>query len=168
MNKTLTSLLGLLSLLFVSVAVANLNVYTFDDDKKETEFKTLINELRCPKCQNNNLADSNAPLSTDIKNYVYESVQNGTDKAEIVNFLASKYGDFITFKPRFSGLALWVWGLPLAVFLFAVLIIATRLVKRKKNIATDDLPSMDTLINDYQKAHTGETAEQSQQYTGEK
>lgn len=148
--KKLRLLIGLIAMLMVGYSVASLNVYTFDDPAKEAEFKNLINELRCPKCQNNNLADSNAPLSTDIKNYVYQSVQNGTDKGEIVDFLASKYGDFITFKPRFAGRALWVWGLPIAVFLVALAVIGSRFVKRKKVATNTDLPSMETLIKDYE------------------
>lgn len=154
----------LLLWLFVGVALADLNVYEFEDANKEAEFKTLINELRCPKCQNNNLADSNAPLSTDIKNYVYNAINNGTDKAEIVDFLASKYGDFITFKPRFAGRALWVWVLPLVVLLFAVLVIVLRLVKRSSRpVDETPLPPMQSLIDDYLQTQQTEQAQQDKE-----
>ncbi len=156
----------LLSACFLSLSLfyvhASLNVYEFNDAKKEAEFSVLIDELRCPKCQNNNLADSNAPLARDIKNYVYDAVQKGTDKAEVVDFLASKYGDFITYKPRFSGRALWVWLLPFMVLLIAIGFIVMRFKNTKAQAESETLPSMENLIKDYEAQSSTEQSKERQ------
>lgn len=126
---------------------AAFNVYEFDDSEKQQQFTTLIDELRCPKCQNNNLSDSNAPLATDIKNYVYQSVKAGKNSEEITDFLVSRYGEFVTYRPR----NIWVWILPTLIGVFAgiiaVWVIAT---KRREKKPTQDLPDMATLIRRYE------------------
>lgn len=142
-------LLGLLLGSFLSVSAwANLNVYDFEDANKERQFKVLIDELRCPKCQNNNLADSNAPLATDIKNYVYQSVKKGDSDKQITDFLISRYGQFITYRPQNR----WVWILPTLIgglgLAFAVWVIAGK--RRKPKEKTENLPDMQTIIQQYQ------------------
>ncbi len=128
---------------------ANLNVYEFNDTEKEQRFKVLINELRCPKCQNNNLADSNAPLATDIKKYVYQSVNTGKTDQEITDFLISRYGQFVTYRPR----NIWVWILPTAIGVLALFIIILVIGKKRRQVAqnTDkNIPDMQTIIQQYQ------------------
>ncbi len=129
--------------------MANLNVYDFKDADKEKRFKVLINELRCPKCQNNNLADSNAPLATDIKNHVYQSVQKGDSDSEIVNFLVARYGEFITYRPRNTI----IWFLPMGIGVLGLLV-AVVVIRRKRREAqqnnTDNIPDMAAIIKQYQ------------------
>ncbi len=144
----------LLSLTFT--ANAAFNVYEFDDSQKEARFQNLIEDLRCPKCQNNNLADSNAPLATDIKNYVYQSVKTGKSDDEITDFLVSRYGLFIIYDPK----VIWIWLVPLLVVLSG-LFWALKRIKSSQRVATTpaDLPSMASLIDDYerQKKNTSNT-----------
>ncbi len=141
----------LLTLFFTVVASfswANLNVYDFNDTDKEQRFKVLINELRCPKCQNNNLADSNAPLATDIKKYVYQSVNKGKTDKEITDFLISRYGQFVTYRPQ----NIWVWILPTAIGVLALTFVIWVIGrKRKAPPSTDEpIPSMQVIIEQYQ------------------
>ncbi len=129
---------------------ANLNVYDFADSEKEKRFKILINELRCPKCQNNNLADSNAPLAADIKNYVYQSVNKGKSNEQITDFLISRYGQFITYRPRHR----WVWIFPTAIGFFALLTAVWVIARKRRESQQNtpgDIPDMQTIIQQYQK-----------------
>ncbi len=130
---------------------ANFNVYEFKDQQQQDRFDNLITELRCPKCQNNNLSDSNAPLATDIKNYIYKSVTDNKTKEEIVEFLKSRYGEFITYKPSFKGASLLVWTLPF-IILFIALAILVFIMKSKKRKQTviEPLQSMQSIIDDYE------------------
>ena len=143
--------LMLLILLF-TISSASFNVYDFQDEDKERRFNGLIKELRCPKCQNNNLADSNAPLATDIKNYVYNSIKTGKTNKEISDFLVSRYGEFILFRPR----NIFIWMLPTIIGIWALLtalfIIYRNRLKPKTNHELT-LPDMKTIINQYEKSH---------------
>lgn len=131
-------------------AGAAFNVYEFDDNQEEKRFKHLINELRCPKCQNNNLSDSNSPLATDIKNYVYQSVQKGDSDKQITDFLISRYGQFITYRPQTR----WIWVLPMAIGAIALLVTVV-VIRRKRQESPSNqsktTPSMESLIKQHQK-----------------
>ncbi|PIE44957.1 MAG: hypothetical protein CSA45_04850 [Gammaproteobacteria bacterium] len=126
-------------------AAASFNVYPFNQADKEARFQHLINDLRCPKCQNNNLADSNAPLATDIKNYVYESVKKGKSNDEITDFLISRYGLFIVYDPK----VIWLWLLPLLIVLGGF-IWTVRHIKSEPVTVADNLPHMADLIAEHE------------------
>lgn len=131
------------TLLFTCSVMASFNVYEFSDTGKEMRFQHLIESLRCPKCQNNNLADSNAPLATDIKNYVYDSVKAGKSDNDITDFLISRYGIFIIYDPKI----IWIWLIPTLVIGVGV-IMALRYINttRRQTAVPDNLPSMSSLI----------------------
>lgn len=128
-------------------AHATFNVYEFDDTVKAEQFNTLIDELRCPKCQNNNLSDSNAALATDIKNYVYHSVQAGKSNDEITDFLISRYGQFITYRPR----NIWLWLLPMLIGCVAGILVTWRIASNSRQISQQSghIPDMKTLIRQH-------------------
>ena len=109
----------------VSYAV-NLETYQFDDPNKEALFRELINELRCPKCQNQSIADSDAPLAKDLRDRTYLMVQQGATKQEVVDYMVARYGDFAYYRPpvRLSTLVLWLC--PALVVLTGPLVILVR------------------------------------------
>ena len=105
-------LLLLIGLLSVSLgSFAAIDVRDFRSPADELRYRALIDELRCPKCQNTNLAGSDAGLADDLKTRVYEQIQAGKSDSEIRDYLIARYGDFISYKPplRASTLLLW-WG----------------------------------------------------------
>lgn len=108
----------------VSYAV-NLETYQFDDPSKEALFRELINELRCPKCQNQSIADSDAPLAKDLRDRTYLMVQQGATKQEVVDYMVARYGDFAHYRPpvKLSTIVLWV-GPGLVILIGALVIIA--------------------------------------------
>jgi cytochrome c-type biogenesis protein CcmH len=101
-------------LLFTPPVFAAINAYEFQDPAQEQRFHNLIAELRCPKCQNQTIADSNAPLSQDLRQRVYEMIQAGRSDQEIIDFLVARYGDFITYRPPFRPVTWVLWFGPFA------------------------------------------------------
>ncbi len=87
-------------------------VYPFDNPKQSAQFQGLLRELRCLVCQNQDLADSNAPLAKDLRDEVYRLVQNGQSDDEVVRYLTARYGDFILFKPPMKSVTALLWVAP--------------------------------------------------------
>ncbi|MEL7290970.1 MAG: cytochrome c-type biogenesis protein [Pseudomonadota bacterium] len=114
------------SLLLALSAHAAIEVYEFENLEQEQQFKELGNTLRCPKCQNNTIADSNAELAVDLRHKVYEMTKEGKSKQEIVDYMIARYGNFVTYNPPFTLATSILWLGPLAVVLFGFGFIVTR------------------------------------------
>lgn len=95
-------------------AVANIKVdlYQFDSPQQEAQYRGLIEELRCPKCQNQNLAGSNAPIAQDLKQKTYEMVKEGRSDSEIRKYMFERYGDFISYRPPVRPSTWILWFFP--------------------------------------------------------
>jgi cytochrome c-type biogenesis protein CcmH len=122
MKAPLLVLPALLLALLLAAAPAraeNFDIYQFDTPEQQARFDALIAELRCPKCQNNNLADSNAPIAKDLRARTYELVREGRSDEEIVDYLKARYGDFITYKPPFNAVTALLWIGPFLLLLVA-------------------------------------------------
>lgn len=113
-------------LFFTSVSYAAIDVYEFEDESKRARFAALVNELRCPKCQNQNLADSNAGLAKDLKDRAYQLIKEGKSNNEVVSYLVDRYGDFITYRPPLRLDTVLLWFGPLVLFLFALVVFVIR------------------------------------------
>ena len=103
--KTLAYLVGLLLL---PLAFAN-SSYPLESAKQEAQFQSLLKELRCLVCQNQDLSDSNAGLAKDLRGQVYLLVKEGKSDNEIRDYLSARYGDFILFKPPLKALTFLLW-----------------------------------------------------------
>lgn len=147
-----------------STVQASIDVYEFNDPEKEAQFRTLASELRCPKCQNQNVNDSNAPLARDIKDRVYQLIEEGKTDKEIVDYMVERYGEFVTYRPRMSlGVAL-LWGAPavLGLFVFVVLLLSRR--SSSKQPATPiDQQRIQSMLDKYSdvRASDSSTSQQS-------
>lgn len=93
---------------FASLSFAEA-LYPMDSPKQEAQFKHLLKELRCLVCQNQDLADSNAPLAKDLRASIYEQVMAGKSDSDIIQFLTERYGDFILFRPPVKAMTLLLW-----------------------------------------------------------
>lgn len=100
----------LMTLMLSFGAAAVIDVYDFETEEQEALFRTLTAELRCPKCQNNNLADSNASLAKDMRTKTYHMVVEGKTEDQIVTYWIDRFGNFVLYKPPVTlGTAiLWV------------------------------------------------------------
>lgn len=92
--------------------------FPFDHPGQQAQFRHLTQDLRCMVCQHQNLAESDAPLARDMKQYIYEQIQLGVSDQDIQSYLVERYGDKILFKPPVN---LITWALWLAPFLFVCL-----------------------------------------------
>jgi len=121
----------LICLLAATAAVtANIETYKFDDARKEADYQTLVHELRCLVCQNQNLADSNAELAQDLRRKTYEMVEKGLSKDEVVEYMVARYGDFVLYKPPLQRNTLALWGGPFVIFIIAVAVLI-RIIRRR-------------------------------------
>ena len=101
-------------------------VYPFEDSLNEERFLSLLNELRCPKCQGSNLAGSNAPIAIDLKREVYRLVKLGKTEKEVKNYLVDRYGNFIVYDPPFKSDTYALWLAPLIIFLITLSVVLFR------------------------------------------
>ncbi len=120
----------LLLLLVPLVAGAAIEVHKFDDPGQEKLYKSLISELRCLVCQNQNLADSNADLAKDLREKTYEMVVAGKSKEEIIDWMVARYGDFVLYRPPLQRNTLLLWGGPFVIFLVGVVVLV-RFIRRR-------------------------------------
>ncbi|NQD38213.1 cytochrome c-type biogenesis protein CcmH [Permianibacter sp. IMCC34836] len=118
--KRLQSVLALCLLLLVGKVWAEIDAYPFDDLAQEKRFHTLVQEFRCPKCQNQNLADSNAPLAKDLRDIIYAKVKANESDQAIASFLQERYGDFVLYRPPVKASTMLLWFGPALVLLIAI------------------------------------------------
>jgi cytochrome c-type biogenesis protein CcmH len=109
----------------ISPCFAAIDVYEFEDPRLAVRFKQLTSELRCPKCQNQNLAGSNSTLSLDLKQIVYEKLKAGETDQQILEFMRQRYGEFILFNPEMSQSNVILWAGPI-IFLVLFLVFFLR------------------------------------------
>lgn len=128
-------ILGFTLALSVHAAV---EVYDFTSDEGYARYQSLTYELRCPKCQNQNIADSDAPIAEDLRNEVFRLLSEGHDNREIIDYMVMRYGDFVRYRPAFNAQTAALWLAP-GVFLFgAIGILVFMLIRRRGNdIAAD-------------------------------
>lgn len=128
---------GLTTLLFAFSAVAAIDVYEFDNEQQEQQFKELSQTLRCPKCQNNTISDSNAELAKDLRSKVYEMTKQGKSSDEIIDYMIDRYGNFVTYNPPLTVATSVLWLGPLCVILigFGVIIMNSR--KKSTKVAQE-------------------------------
>ena len=124
-------MLALLLLLCSVTAFANpVDVYQFESAELKTRFYGLIDELRCPKCQNTNLAGSDAAIAKDLRATVYRLVvTEGRSDAEVRAYLRDRYGDFVLYDPPLRIGTLGLWLLP-GLLLVVGVIVAWRFTRQ--------------------------------------
>ncbi|EBM4715061.1 cytochrome c biogenesis protein CcmH [Salmonella enterica] len=109
----------MLALVISGSARATTDVMPFKDEAQEQQFRQLTEQLRCPKCQNNSIADSNAMIATDMRRRVYDLMQEGKSRQEIIDYMVARYGNFVTYDPPLTPLTVLLWVLPLAAISYS-------------------------------------------------
>lgn len=102
----------------------------FSDADEEARYQQLTAELRCVVCQNQNLADSNAPLAQDLRKEIHSMMQAGRTDDEIKQFLIDRYGDFVLYRPPVKSNTLVLWLMP-AVLLFGGALVVVIVVRKR-------------------------------------
>lgn len=123
----------LLFVLFSAGAMAEVaDVYEFDSASDETRFQNLTEELRCPKCQNQNIADSDAPISQDMRGEVYRMIQGGASDEQIMDALEARFGEFIRYKPKVEKRTILLWATPAIAVLGGFLVVAGVVIRSRR------------------------------------
>ncbi|GGO67415.1 cytochrome c-type biogenesis protein [Bowmanella pacifica] len=126
-------LLWVMTLLLPLYASAFEEVYGFNNEQQRQLFKELTEELRCPKCQNQNIADSDALVAQDLKRKVYQLVLEGKDKTQVIDYMRVRYGDFVYYQPPINFATLFLWLVPVVFIIGSVGMV----VWRRRNAATE-------------------------------
>lgn len=108
-----------------------LPAWAADEAALERRAEALEKELRCLVCQNQTLAESNAPLAVDLRNQVRAQIAQGKSDAEVVDWLVARYGDFVLYRPPLKGKTLLLWAGPF-IFLAGGLFLLIRFLRRRK------------------------------------
>lgn len=103
-------------------AWAVIDTYEFSSENHRQRYYALSEELRCPKCKNNSLADSNAGIAVDLKREIHTMIEAGQSDQAIIDFMQARYGDFVLYKPRLNKNTLFLWGAPIAMLLLGVIV----------------------------------------------
>ena len=134
------SLFGSISCLLLSVVLfsasahAVVELYKFDDEVTQKRYQSFTEELRCPKCQNQNLAGSDSAIAGDLRRELYRLLMEGQSDKEITDFMVNRYGDFVLYRPPLKENTLLLWGLPLVLLFIGILIVAFMLVRKKNTV----------------------------------
>lgn len=126
----------------MSYAMVDGHEYIFDEGSEQENqnraalFQKLAEELRCPKCQNQNLADSNAMIAGDLRRELYQQVKSGSDGESIVDFMVNRYGEFVLYRPKMGAMTYVLWFGPVALLFVALISLIFIVRKRKQNNAS--------------------------------
>jgi cytochrome c-type biogenesis protein CcmH len=135
MNKLLI-LAGALLLLAGNALAIDVG-QSFDDPELQARYEKIIAEVRCLKCQNQTIKDSNAFLASDLRREIRRLLEDGNTDDEIYDFLVARYGDFALYRPRTSGRTLILWIAPMLFLLFGAFSL-WRVVHRRTSMPIDD------------------------------
>ena len=133
MKRTLTAL----ALLLISTAALAIDTgKAFDDPELQARYETIIEEVRCLKCQNQTIKDSNAFLADDLRREIRRLLTEGKTNDEIFDFMVERYGEFALYRPRMSGITLLLWIAP-GVFLIIGGFIVVRVLRKRMSMPID-------------------------------
>jgi len=107
----------------------------FDSTEQEARFKDLTLELRCLVCQNQNLADSDAPLAQQLRGEIFDMLQEGKSDQEITGFMVDRYGDFVLYRPPLQGNTLALWIMPIVILLIGAIGVFFTVRNRSRKLA---------------------------------
>lgn len=124
---------AVLALGFAGVAQAAIDAYTFKDDAERARYTELTRELRCPKCQNQDIADSNAPIAADLRKEIYRMLGEGRSNQQIIDFMVDRYGEFVRYKPELNAHTWLLWFGPAGLLAVGAVLIGVIVVRRRRS-----------------------------------
>jgi len=131
--------LFLTALLFSSMAFSAIDALNFTSPQQESDYHQLTQSLRCPQCQNNNIADSNATIAVDMRGKVFELLQEGKSKNDVVDYMVARYGNFVTYDPPMTASTLVLWIAPLLLVLLGGGFLLRRKPKAQSAVKSQDV-----------------------------
>ena len=101
-----------------------------EDPNLEKRVTGLAHELRCLVCQNQTIADSNAPLAVDLRNQIREQLSAGKSESDVIDFMVARYGDFVLYRPPLKASTVLLWAGPFVFLLLGVFLLYRRVTRR--------------------------------------
>ncbi|NRB41931.1 MAG: cytochrome c-type biogenesis protein CcmH [Pseudomonadales bacterium] len=145
------------TLLFLAVQVnAVIETYEFSAAEYKLRYQTMVHELRCPKCQNQNLSGSNSPIAKDLRRELHRMIEEGQGDDEIIAFMVKRYGNFVLYRPPVDKYTLWLWGSPIILLMLALLFVfflrrSQPDVDALTPLTVDEKNTLDRLLRKYSK-----------------
>ena len=139
--------------LFLSLTTLNaaVDIKKFENQQQEQRYNEIIDELRCLVCQNQNIAGSNAGLAQDLRKQVYKMIIAGDDDEKIFDFMVTRYGDFVLYRPPFKASTFLLWVGPFLIFIFGAFVLIRFIRQREKVVVTElsgsDKEKLQQLLN---------------------
>jgi len=151
LTKIISGLVLLLSMATTAMATP-VDTYEFKSPENQKRGLSLAHELRCPQCQNQNLIDSNSPVARDLRLEVYKMVDEGKGDDEIIEFMTSRYGEFVLYKPKMETKTYVLWLGPVGLLLIG-LIIGFIFIRKQRisgttepELSAEDQKALDALL----------------------
>jgi len=110
------------------------------DPVAEKRLQALSAELRCLVCQNQTIADSNAELAQDLRREVRAMIRDGKSDQQIIDFMVTRYGDFVLYRPPVKGITLLLWGGPVVLLVLGLIVLIRYQRRRALRVAAQDKP----------------------------
>jgi cytochrome c-type biogenesis protein CcmH len=140
MMRSLLHLLLVAVLAFAGVAHAQaIEPMPFADHAQELRFQQLTQQLRCPMCQNETLADSNAPIARDLRNHIFRLMQQGKSDGEIKQYLVDRYSDYVLYDPPLNPGTWLLWFGPLLILCGGAGVVLVAIRKRNRSESASSL-----------------------------
>ena len=115
----------------LALSILSLGVSSQENPELERRVTALSAELRCLVCQNQTLADSNAPLAVDLRSQIREQLGRGSSESEVIDFMTARYGDFVLYRPPLKASTLLLWVGPFLLLAGGALLLIGRLRKER-------------------------------------
>ncbi len=134
------------------LTAATLAEYKFDNPEQNQDFRSIIEEMRCLVCQNESLAGSNAELAVDLRNEIYDMMQAGQTKDDVIRFMVDRYGDFVLYNPPMKPSNYPLWFGPLILFLIGAMLLLRTLNRKKQSqetsLSDDEQQRLESLLEE--------------------
>ena len=126
------------------------DITPFKDDMQKSMYLDLVTELRCPKCQNQNIADSNAVIAQDMRVKTKELLDEGYSKQEVIDYMVNRYGQFAHYQPPLTLATSILWFVPVAFILFCIVMLIQKSQGRKVKQSDADVADreLNALLDD--------------------
>ena len=124
-----------LLLLFLAAPLSAQEPLVFEDAAQEARYNDLTLELRCLVCQNQNLADSDAPLAQDLRREIYAMMMAGQTDEQIKSFMVDRYGDFVLYRPPVQANTVALWVMPGILLVLGAVVVYFTVRNRNRKLA---------------------------------
>ncbi|MBZ5487224.1 cytochrome c-type biogenesis protein CcmH [Halomonas aquamarina] len=140
-----------LGVLAASALAGGIELREFDDPVLAQRYHDLTASMRCPLCENQAIGDSDSPISADMRERVYQMLQEGRSDSEIIHHMVARFGDYILYNPRLERRTYLLWGLPIGLgivgFMIVLLVVRARRKASAKALSADERARLDALID---------------------